>query len=145
MPQAIPQAFDAQIELDKPVPDEMLHAFVATPGNDVRLTVHDDLSAVEREWRAFEQIADCTVFQSFDWLSTWHCHIGSRNGVAPAVVIGRDCGGEILFLLPLAVACFWRCLRCVTVVRLLAAAAAAIWPGRSAPGGTVRIWPGATQ
>ena len=37
-------------------------------------------------------------FQTYDWLSTWHRHIGAREGVAPAIVIGRQ-DGENLFLL----------------------------------------------
>ncbi len=45
--------------------------------------------------------ADCTVFQTFDWLSTWFRNIGVREGVKPAVVIGRH-GGTMLFLLPFA-------------------------------------------
>lgn len=70
---------------------------------DVRLSIHEDLPAVEREWCAFEQRADCTVFQSFGWLSSWQLHIGAPKGVRPAIVIGRDARDEILFLLPLSV------------------------------------------
>ena len=55
-------------------------------------------------WRAFEQTADCTAFQTFEWLATWQRHIGAREGAQPAVVVGRDPGGDILFMLPLAVA-----------------------------------------
>ncbi len=61
-----------------------------------------DLSLLEQEWRAFERHADCTAFQSFDWLSTWQTHIGDRKGVRPAIVTGRCANGELLFLLPLA-------------------------------------------
>ena len=67
----------------------------------IQLSVHEDLAAVEQDWRAFEQHADCTVFQTFDWLATWHRHIGTRNGVTPAIVVGRH-NGDILFILPLA-------------------------------------------
>jgi CelD/BcsL family acetyltransferase involved in cellulose biosynthesis len=67
------------------------------------LQVHGDLAAVEREWRTFEQQADCTVFQAFDWLAKWQQHIGSRAGVAPAIVLGRDAGGSLAFILQLAV------------------------------------------
>jgi CelD/BcsL family acetyltransferase involved in cellulose biosynthesis len=74
----------------------------AQPASDtpcaIHCSVHSDLVAVEAEWRAFEQVADCTVFQSFDWLSTWQRHIGSRTGVVPAIVTGRDYRGELLFL-----------------------------------------------
>jgi len=63
--------------------------------------IYSDLASIERDWRAFERHADCTAFQTFDWLSAWQRHIGSRNDVRPAIVVGRQ-GGEILFILPLA-------------------------------------------
>ncbi|MEA2912628.1 MAG: hypothetical protein QOJ15_4709, partial [Bradyrhizobium sp.] len=70
---------------------------------DIRLDVHDDLRTIESSWREFERSADCTVFQSFAWLSAWQLHIGARAGVVPAIVVGRRAEGRILFLLPLAV------------------------------------------
>lgn len=69
----------------------------------VRLSIHTELSAVERDWRRFQECADCTVFQTFDWLATWHKHIGLRRGVKPAIVIGRFTDGGIAFLLPFCV------------------------------------------
>ena len=69
---------------------------------DVRLSIHLDLSAIEQRWRAFAKTADGTAFQSFDWLSAWQQHVGSRTGVTPVVIVGSDAGGEVLFLLPLA-------------------------------------------
>jgi CelD/BcsL family acetyltransferase involved in cellulose biosynthesis len=76
----------------------------AIPGSGypaVDLTLHDDLKAIENEWRAFEERADCTVFQTFDWLSAWLRHIGVREGGKPVVVIGRY-QGAILFVMPFA-------------------------------------------
>src|SRR5213079_2572766 len=70
----------------------------------VTLSVHDNLADVEQVWRGFQETADCTPFQTFDWLSAWQRHIGARSGVTPAIVIGRR-GDEILFLLPLGVEC----------------------------------------
>jgi CelD/BcsL family acetyltransferase involved in cellulose biosynthesis len=67
------------------------------------LSIYDDLDAVEAEWRRFEQSADCTVFQAFDWLALWYRHIGRRLDVTPAIVVGRRADGEPLFLIPLAV------------------------------------------
>ncbi|MGH6770950.1 MAG: GNAT family N-acetyltransferase [Xanthobacteraceae bacterium] len=67
------------------------------------LTLYDNLDAVESEWRRFEQAADCTPFQTFDWLAAWFRHVGVRSNVTPAIVVGRDNDGEPLFLLPLAV------------------------------------------
>lgn len=78
-------------------------ARAAVPVAGIDLLVSEDLAAIEQEWRSFERTADCTVFQSFDWLSTWQRHIGVRSGVAPAVVTGRDADGATLFILPLSV------------------------------------------
>jgi CelD/BcsL family acetyltransferase involved in cellulose biosynthesis len=61
------------------------------------------MATIEQDWRAFEQIADGTVFQSFDWLVTWQRNIGRLNNVVPAIVTGRDTRGRLLFLLPLSI------------------------------------------
>jgi CelD/BcsL family acetyltransferase involved in cellulose biosynthesis len=69
----------------------------------VRLTIHHELAAAEYEWRRFEDFADCTVFQTFDWLSLWQKHIGQRQRVKPAIIIGRFANNDIAFLLPLCI------------------------------------------
>ena len=84
-------------------PETAVARAVARP-EDIALEIHDELAPIEQIWRAFEQTADCTVFQTFEWLATWQRHIGAREGVRPAVVVGRDAGGDILFMLPLAIA-----------------------------------------
>jgi CelD/BcsL family acetyltransferase involved in cellulose biosynthesis len=80
---------------------------VAAPGvaarpDAIALEIHENLAALEPEWRAFERVADCTVFQTYDWLAAWQRHIGPREGAAPAIVAGRT-GGDLLFVFPLAV------------------------------------------
>ena len=102
MAQAVPARLDMHFGVDPPAADRAQARSPAVLG-DIRIAVHEDLSAIERDWRAFEPHADCTVFQSFDWLATWQRHIGARNGVLPAIVVARDGEGTILFLLPLAV------------------------------------------
>jgi CelD/BcsL family acetyltransferase involved in cellulose biosynthesis len=72
-------------------------------GAGVNLRVTSDLDAIREEWKVFEQQADRTVFQSFDWLATWQREIGARNGTVPAIVLGRDVDGELLFILQLAI------------------------------------------
>jgi CelD/BcsL family acetyltransferase involved in cellulose biosynthesis len=102
MPQATQAAFDARVG----VGDESLAGAkpsAAAAPIDIRITIHGDLASVERDWRAFEQTADSTVFQSFDWVSLWQRHIGERNGVVPAIVTGRDGQGQLLCLLPLSI------------------------------------------
>ena len=101
MAEAAPARLDAHFAAD-PVAGRALTLPAAGFG-DIRLAVYDDLRAVEHDWRAFEAQADGTVFQCFDWLATWQRAIGARQGARPAIVVGRDGAGAILFLLPLAV------------------------------------------
>ncbi len=70
---------------------------------NLSLRIYSDMAAVEAEWRRFERLADCTAFQTFDWLAIWHQHIGRRDGVRPAIAVGRYGDGETAFLLPLCV------------------------------------------
>jgi CelD/BcsL family acetyltransferase involved in cellulose biosynthesis len=79
------------------------HARAHPAAGDVRLTIHQDLAAIEHDWLAFEQHADCTVFQTFEWLSAWQRNVGERNGVTPLIVAGRDDAGRLLFLFPFAI------------------------------------------
>jgi CelD/BcsL family acetyltransferase involved in cellulose biosynthesis len=104
MPAALPVPFNAYEDgyADAAVTEARpLVSHAAAAG--VSLAIFDTLSAVETEWRAFEQSADCTAFQTFDWLSTWQRCVGVLQGVTPAIVVGRDRDGELLFILPLSV------------------------------------------
>ena len=91
-------------------PDDVRPAALAQPGQKLgeippllTLTIHQDLDGIEGEWRRFEHIADCTAFQTFDWLSTWQRHVGRLHGARPAIVVGRLGDGDIALLLPLCV------------------------------------------
>jgi len=66
------------------------------------LEVHTDLDSVESRWREFERWADCTPFQTFDWVAAWQRNIGVREGVIPVVAIGCINRDQIAFILPLA-------------------------------------------
>jgi CelD/BcsL family acetyltransferase involved in cellulose biosynthesis len=74
----------------------------AWQANKISLEVYSDLAALEHDWRKFEQTADCTPFQTFDWLDAWQRHVGTLHGVTPAIIVARR-GDDILMLLPLAV------------------------------------------
>jgi hypothetical protein len=69
----------------------------------VEISIAHDLASVEAEWREFEKRADHTVFQAFDWLAAWQRHIGAREDMVPAIVLGRHVDGHLLFILPLAI------------------------------------------
>src|SRR5271155_3329881 len=53
------------------------------------VSIYNDLGAVESEWRNFQKTAACTPFQTFEWLSAWQYHIGTREGFLPVIVVGR--------------------------------------------------------
>ena len=70
---------------------------------ELDFSIHTDLAEVESEWRRFEQVAECTPFQTFEWLSAWQRHIGALDRIVPVIVIGRFADGQTAFILPLAV------------------------------------------
>lgn len=69
----------------------------------IDLAVHENLPELEAEWRAFEETADCTPFQTFEWLSIWQDCIGEARGAVPLVVTGRFETGALAFIVPLSV------------------------------------------
>lgn len=85
----------------------------------MHLSITSDLGVIEHEWRRFEERAECTPFQTFDWLSAWQRCIGSPAGVTPAIVLGRQGNGELLFILPLAIERVRLSRRCVFLGRAL--------------------------
>jgi CelD/BcsL family acetyltransferase involved in cellulose biosynthesis len=85
------------------LPDADLRPSEPTHPASISLEVYSDLTAIQQEWRHFAGAADGTAFQTFDWLATWQRHIGTRRGTTPAIVLGRDAAGRLLFILPLAV------------------------------------------
>jgi CelD/BcsL family acetyltransferase involved in cellulose biosynthesis len=70
---------------------------------ELNVSIDNDLGAVESEWRSFQTTAACTPFQTFEWLSAWQRHIGTRQGFMPVVVVGRFADGKTAFILPLAI------------------------------------------
>jgi D-aspartate ligase len=73
-------------------------------GAALSLTIYRDLDAIEAVWRRFERVADCTVFQTFEWLATWQRHVGFRVGARPTVAVARyGDDGDIACVLPLCV------------------------------------------
>jgi D-aspartate ligase len=70
---------------------------------DLRLALHRDLDAIEAEWRRFERAADCTAFQTFDWLATWQRHVGVCENTGPVIAVASFADGAIAFMLPLAI------------------------------------------
>lgn len=69
----------------------------------LKISIHDDFADVEALWRRFERVADCTPYQTFDWLAAWQRHVGVCDGARPVIAVASFADGEPAFLLPLAV------------------------------------------
>jgi CelD/BcsL family acetyltransferase involved in cellulose biosynthesis len=69
----------------------------------LHLAFYDGFAAVESQWRRFERVADCTPFQTFDWLAAWQRQVGQRDGVTPVIAVASFGNGDIAFLLPLGI------------------------------------------
>jgi CelD/BcsL family acetyltransferase involved in cellulose biosynthesis len=67
------------------------------------LEVFRSPAAIEREWRSFELTAVGHVFQTYTFVSTWVRTVGTRRGVEPLIVVGRDGVGRPQFILPLGI------------------------------------------
>jgi CelD/BcsL family acetyltransferase involved in cellulose biosynthesis/predicted ATP-grasp superfamily ATP-dependent carboligase len=74
---------------------------------DLTFSIHTQFDGIADEWRAFEEIAEGTAFQTFEWLTAWERHIGRRRGVTPVIVIGRFADGRTAFIAPLALERRW--------------------------------------
>ncbi len=72
------------------------------PSQTMALQIFTRMEAVEQQWRRFERIADCTVFQTYDWLAEWYRHIGSKKVITPVIIVGSNFG-RVCLLLPLAI------------------------------------------
>lgn len=79
------------------------HTGARAAGIVLQFDIVRDLDSLADEWRAFAQVADCTPFQSYDWVSAWYAHIGAPVGVRPAILTWRGTGGRLQMLAPLAV------------------------------------------
>jgi CelD/BcsL family acetyltransferase involved in cellulose biosynthesis len=84
-------------------------AFAAAPARvdaaagDIEFSVHYSLAAAESAWRELQGQAQCTAFQTYEWLSAWQRHVGVLANVAPCIVVARDPHGRVFFILPLAI------------------------------------------
>jgi CelD/BcsL family acetyltransferase involved in cellulose biosynthesis len=98
-------ALDEAVPVTRAVPDATAQLSQRRDVSEsLTIVIHRDLPGPETEWRRFEAYADCTAFQTFDWLDCWYRHIGTRARIRPVVAIGRFADGETAFLLPLGIA-----------------------------------------
>ncbi len=75
----------------------------ATDVGLLRLEIYGSFEAAETTWRSAENRCPCYVFQTFDWLATWHRTIGAALRVEPCIVHVADGHGRTMMLLPLGI------------------------------------------
>ncbi len=83
--------------------DVSINDTTRTARSAVLLSVHDEFSSVEAIWRQFETSADCFAFQTFDFLSTWHEHIGSLSQVDVQIIVAWGTDAKPLMILPFGI------------------------------------------
>ena len=70
---------------------------------DSHISILDDPSMLEAEWRNLEISGDMTPFQAFDWYASWQRTIGLTHGATSCIVVGRKQTGGIIFILPFTI------------------------------------------
>jgi len=76
---------------------------VGSAFRDLTFSLHAGLDGLVDEWRAFERVADCTVFQTAAWLADWQATVGKHRGTLPAIVVGRNAAGNLKCIFQLAI------------------------------------------
>ena len=67
-----------------------------------RVSVFRSMAEAEPYWRALENGgALMSAYQRFDFMAAWQRHLGSAEGVTPAIVVGFDAVNAPLVVLPL--------------------------------------------
>jgi CelD/BcsL family acetyltransferase involved in cellulose biosynthesis len=67
--------------------------------DDVVISVHTEVSAIEQIWREFERRTPISIYQRFDWILPWCNHAAPSLKIEPTVVLGSRHGRPV-FLLP---------------------------------------------
>jgi CelD/BcsL family acetyltransferase involved in cellulose biosynthesis len=76
---------------------------VAAFGNTPPLTVsvHENFSDISYLWHKFQIHTASTLYQTYQWCSTWQRTVGSVNRSSPRILVACDSSGDVVFILPL--------------------------------------------
>ncbi len=69
----------------------------------IRLEMFEDFSPLQEQWRALQERADCTFYQTFEWCQSWQSTIGVVRGYKSRVIAGFTKDGELVFVLPFGI------------------------------------------
>lgn len=69
-----------------------------------RLEIFGDFAAAAPYWHALERVGALTTpYQGYEFLHSWHRHLGERAGVKPFLIIGYDADETTVVLCPFGV------------------------------------------
>jgi CelD/BcsL family acetyltransferase involved in cellulose biosynthesis len=78
------------------------HVFIGT-GMVQTISIYENLTDISQIWIKFQRHAVTTLYQTFQWCSTWQSTVGRSRGVIPQVIVARSASGEVVFILPLQI------------------------------------------
>ena len=70
---------------------------------EISVHLETDIDACRDDWLALQSRGATTLYQTFEWCSTWQRVAGTARGSQPLIVIGRGNSGEPVFILPLSI------------------------------------------
>ncbi|WP_022724526.1 GNAT family N-acetyltransferase, partial [Rhodopseudomonas sp. B29] len=80
-------------------------ALAAEPSRIAQIEIVRDFEAAAAAWRELESgDVFATPYQRYELLGAWQRNVGAQQGVAPYIVVARDCERRPLMLMPLGVA-----------------------------------------
>lgn len=85
-----------ELDLDAMRLDGMLET------GEFSIRTESDPHRVADIWRTLQENAFGTLFTSYEWLSSWHDHVGRARGIEALIVVG-EVNGVPAFLLPLSI------------------------------------------
>jgi CelD/BcsL family acetyltransferase involved in cellulose biosynthesis len=65
------------------------------------ISLHHDIVEISQIWLKFQQHAASTLYQTFQWCSSWQQTVGQARGCRPRILMGRNANGKVMFILPL--------------------------------------------
>ncbi len=69
----------------------------------IHVEIFERFEDAEPRWRHYQGRFDHYVYQTFEWISHWHEHIGGRRGISLCLVDIRDVDDTPLAFLPLGI------------------------------------------
>jgi CelD/BcsL family acetyltransferase involved in cellulose biosynthesis len=74
--------------------------FLTESGEALSLTVTSTLAPIATDWRALQQRAPVSPYQTFDLAEAWVLHAAEAAGFEPRIGVVRNAAGDVVMILP---------------------------------------------